>query len=144
MLLAAYTGISCKCGWGGNFLRVANHQDLIVKARILKFYKVHSDIYEKMEVEVLKIVKGRETRKKIMVWGDNGMLCRPYISTFKKGETYYLALGKEEKDYEISVCGQHWLQVTNDKVQLKKNEGDKEDPKPMTTAELEKALAENK
>jgi hypothetical protein len=132
--------LACKCGWAGNFLHVAANEDLVVKVKILAFGKAHSDIDETVTVEVLNVFKGNETAKKITVWGDNGMLCRPYINIFKKDAVYYLALRKEEKDYAISVCGEYWLQVNNGKVKMAKNGDDKKDPKAMALKEFEKKL----
>jgi len=70
-----------------------------------------------MEVEMIYKYKGKETRKNVIVWGDPGNLCRPYLSNFKEGQYYVIALsavGKktpEEKDtdYFISICGAYWL-----------------------------------
>ena len=39
-----------------------------------------------MEVEIIEIYKGEETRKSVIVWGDIGNLCRPYLSAFKEGQ----------------------------------------------------------
>ena len=73
-----------------------------------------------MIVEVVKKYKGSEDRKRIKIWGDNGALCRPYLSQFKIG-TYYLIspsiLGanrmevEDEMDYEFFTCSTEFLQV---------------------------------
>ena len=74
-----------------------------------------------MEVEVIKIYKGHESRKKVIVWGDNGMLCRPYLSQFDTKQYYVIAFekgntgrgntGEKETDYAISICGDYWLKA---------------------------------
>jgi hypothetical protein len=113
-----------------------------VKVRVLGLYKDHSDIHEKMEVEIMKTFKGNEKRKRIVVWGDNGMLCRPYIDNFKKGDTYYLALDPEGEDYEISVCGEYYLHVNNNQVNMQKNKPEEADPQPMAPGDFEQKLTE--
>jgi len=143
LVYAGYINLSCKCGWAGNFLRVAPYEDLVVKARVLSLHKHHSDIHEKMEVEIIKTFKGNEKRKRIMVWGDDGKSCRPYIDNFKKGHTYYLALNPEGKDYEISVCGQYYLQVDQNQVKLQKNVEDEAEPKPMNLDVFEEKLVKS-
>lgn len=80
-----------------------------------------------MEVEIIKTFKGSETRKSIVVWGDNGNLCRPYLSQFEIGKYYVIAFDKgsdgsqgyvhsDEKatDYSISNCGDFWLTANNE------------------------------
>jgi len=87
-------------------------------------YLTYKDIYDKpmpmsMEVEVIEIFKGKETRKTIIVWGDNGILCRPYLNRFQVGKYYVIAFSQagdrtrenpeKETDYAISICGDYWL-----------------------------------
>lgn len=81
-----------------------------------------------VEVTILKIYKGKEKRKTVKVFGDNGQLCRPYIQNFKPGETWILGLheGCEEKyfcqhgetknDFYLHACYKAWLPVSNDSV----------------------------
>jgi len=75
-----------------------------------------------MQVTLVQIYKGKETRKTITVWGDNGALCRPYLSTFPLGQYFVIAFDagsdinetnanrtEKKTDYSISVCGDYWL-----------------------------------
>ncbi|HLP11650.1 MAG TPA: hypothetical protein VK177_06915 [Flavobacteriales bacterium] len=140
ILLVATLNLACKCGWNGNFLRVASNEDLVVKAKILGHARVHSDLDEKMTIEILTVFRGKEKRKKITVWGDDGKSCRPYVNIFKKGDIYYLGLHKEENEYEISVCGEYWLQVKNGKIKMSKNEEDEKAPAEMTTKAFDEML----
>ena len=77
-----------------------------------------------MEVEIIEVFKGKEKRKSIIVYGDIGNLCRPYLSGFGIGKFYIIAFGPgldgsngfthpDEKlsDYSISICGEYWLNV---------------------------------
>lgn len=116
---------ACSCESKYNFSKVALESSLVVLVKINK-YLTFDDIYgEKtpmsMEIEIIETLKGKTKNKKVVVWGDNGLLCRPYLSEFKEGEYYFLALysgeenygHKEEKstDYSISICGEFWLQA---------------------------------
>ena len=79
-----------------------------------------------MEVEIIDVYKGKETRKTTVVWGDYGMLCRVSISQFESEQYYVIAFYKcsegskslkDEKygDYYISNCGDYWLKADNKK-----------------------------
>ena len=120
------TILACDCDSQGEFLTVAPKTKLVALVKVTK-YLTFKDIYEEktpmsMEVEIIEIYKGKETRKKVIVWGDIGNLCRPYLSTFDVGKYYVIAFDsgsdgakgfahKNEKisDYAISVCGDYWL-----------------------------------
>ena len=117
---------ACDCGSQGDFLKVAEKTQFVALVKVTK-YLTFKDIYKEkmpmsMEVEIIEIYKGKETRKKVTVWGDNGILCRPYLSKFELGKYYVIAffrgtedsrgLGNENEkitDYSISVCGEFWL-----------------------------------
>jgi hypothetical protein len=117
---------ACDCGSQGDFFKVAEKTQFVALIKVTK-YLSFKDIYKEkmpmsMEVEIIEIYKGIETRKKVTVWGDNGILCRPYLSKFKLGKYYVIAfskatensrgLGNENEkitDYSISICGEFWL-----------------------------------
>lgn len=140
VLFTLAISLACKCGWNGNFLRVATSEDLVVKAKVISHSKIQSDIDEKMTVEIITKFKGTEKRKRITIIGDDGKSCRPYVSTFKKGKTYYFGLDKEGNDYEISVCGEYWLLINEGKIKMAKDEAEDPEPKQMTTTEFEDIL----
>jgi hypothetical protein len=118
---------ACSCVWGGPFSKVALHKEVIVLGEVSSYYK------NSMDVQVIEVIKGKEKRGTIRIWGDNGALCRPYVSLFPIGTTWLLALsalpaktvgeqlrlGSEEgfisspdnKEYALSVCGEFWLKV---------------------------------
>ena len=124
---------SCSCGWGGPFLKVASDTSLVDFVAVVKIKK-HLNLKGKrdvktpmsMEVEIVETLYGKEHQKTIEVWGDNGMMCRPYISEFPEGTTWILALrhGSEEwghlketaSDYSISICGEYSLRSKGRKV----------------------------
>ena len=125
-LLAGHLIYACDCGSQGEFLTVAPKSEFVALVKVTK-YLSFKDIYDKqtpmsMEVEVLEVYKGKETRKTLTVWGDNGILCRPYLSQFDTGKYYVIAFYKasdgskghvhqDERptDYAISICGDYWL-----------------------------------
>ena len=137
-LLINASAIACDCDQNGPFLNVARNTKLVALVKIKK-YLTYAEIYAKqepmsMEVEIIEVFKGSETRKKVTVWGDNGMLCRPYVSKFSKGEYYILALSEGEEgyghaaekrtDYHVSSCGTHWLAADKKKQHAQGNIGD--------------------
>jgi len=117
---------ACSCNPQGAFLKVAPKAEFVALVKIVKFTSF-KDIYESktpmsMEVEVIEKYKGKETRKIFTVWGDNGMLCRPYLSEFKLKHYYVIAFypasdgskgyvheKERPSDYSISICGDYWL-----------------------------------
>ena len=123
---------ACSCLWGGPFSKVALHKEVIVLGEVVSYYK------NSMDVQVIEVIKGKEKRGTIRIWGDNGALCRPYVSLFPIGTTWLLALsalptktvgeqlklGSEEgfisspdnKEYDISVCGEFWLKVRREEA----------------------------
>lgn len=72
-----------------------------------------------MTVEVIEKYIGSESRKKIKIWGDNGMLCRPYIANFEIGKYYLIAPSKinetsdngNKNDYDFFSCYSDYLVV---------------------------------
>jgi hypothetical protein len=119
---------ACDCESQGEFLKVAPKSKFVALVKVTKFLS-YKDIYKdktpmSMEIEVIETYKGTETRKTLTVWGDNGVLCRPYLSHFKVGQYYVIAFYQgsdgskghvHEKetpnDYVISICGDYWLKA---------------------------------
>jgi hypothetical protein len=113
----------CECDSGGPFLIVAPRAALVSLVRVNRFLSYKNINNENtplsMEAELVDVFKGHEKRKLITVRGDNGILCRPYLSTFRINNYYVIALDSsgrtsvDEKkgDYWISICGTYWLSV---------------------------------
>ncbi len=110
------SAFACSCMWAGPFSKVAPGKELIVLGEVMDHYK------NSMDVKVIEVLKGTEDRKSIRIWGDNGALCRPYVSHFPVGTTWLLAVfPMPEKtpggrEYAISVCGEFWLEVRGDRA----------------------------
>ena len=114
---------ACDCVSQGHFLTVAPKSKLVALVKV-NSYLTFKNIYDKptpmsMEVEIVKVYFGQETRKTVTVWGDNGNLCRPYLSIFKTDNYYVIAFEQDSKgnplDYAISNCGDYWLTADNEK-----------------------------
>ena len=120
---------ACMCGpWPPGathqapFLSVVEPTSLVVVAEVRSYTgKRHTDrkIPEAMVVEVSDVLQGSRGAKRIRVRGDNGRLCRPYVTTFPVGSSWVLHLSPAPErtgDYTISACGEHWLPVANKSV----------------------------
>lgn len=112
--------LACTCAWGGPFMKVARNTEVIVQAKVVTYDRKK----QSMIVKITEVYSGNIKRKNIRVWGDNGMLCRPYVTTFPIGSEWVFALNGQgskpkynsDNRYAISVCGAYWLRVRGNKV----------------------------
>jgi hypothetical protein len=116
-LTATSLTFACDCKSQGHFLTVAPKSKLVALVKVSR-YLTHKNIYDKptpmsMEVEIIKVYHGKESRKTVTVWGDNGIQCRPYLNIFNVNNHYVIAFKQDSKenpfDYAISNCGDYWL-----------------------------------
>ena len=115
--LAGTCALACDCSDAGPFLDVARNAPLVARGIVL----AHID--HGLDLEVREVYQGRETRRTIRIWGDNGTMCRQYASGLPDGTEWILALYpafsdeefryKDEKatDYQIVSCGEFSLRV---------------------------------
>ena len=87
LVCIATKNFACDCEYQGSFLKMSEHTPLVAMIKVTK-YLTFKEIYDvktplSMEVELIEVYKGSESRKLVTVWGDNGILCRPYLSEFK-------------------------------------------------------------
>lgn len=94
---------------------------------LVKCVKIE-DIHYGIKVKILNVLQGEETNDTIMVWGDNGALCRTYTDGFGVNDTLLLALHhtdfygnlipnfsypldlEQAGDYMISsTCGKYYM-----------------------------------
>lgn len=123
----------CTCGSNKSFLRTISNAKVVALIKVKQFL-TYNEIYDQstpmsMEVEIIELYKGNLSEKKITIWGDNGILCRPYLdSYFKEGEFYIVGLfsggdgskgyvHKNERieDFSISSCGRYILYLNKEK-----------------------------
>ena len=155
------SGLPCSCNFMGNFLKATSQADIVAIIRI----KDYGD-YFKLEgaspqtinqplsvtVEIVSVLRGLEDRKEVKIFGDDGVLCRPYINVFKKDRYYVVGLYKcgnadregikeTPNDYQTSACGEFWIDYNPDnktvRGRIRKN---KRKPTIMTLDKFEKLL----
>jgi hypothetical protein len=106
--------LTCSCIWAGSFLTVGPQEELIVRGKVLS-YRANA-----MDVEVYEAFKGDPKAGMLRVWGDNGILCRPYVTSFPLGSEWVFAVrsNPETADggYVISACGEYAVRVERDSV----------------------------
>jgi hypothetical protein len=75
---------------------------------------------QSMTVEIIKKHKGIVIRQKIKIWGNNEILCRPYILNFVIGDYFLIAPESIEEtgssyesttDYNFFSCSTDYLNV---------------------------------
>ncbi len=122
-IIATILGINanaCDCFYFGGFAFSNQLADLVVYGKVIDYDSVGTkwspDLKMSIRFEIIEKYRGIETKDTIIVLGDNGAECRPYISTFKPNSKWILALNTFGKDYEISSCGEFYLQVEKDFV----------------------------
>jgi hypothetical protein len=82
---------ACSCDSRGSFFELAYKTKFVALVKVLKYksFNTHSNKTPlTMEVEIIDRYIGEEKRNEIIVWGDNGIKCKPYVSNFKIGEYY--------------------------------------------------------
>ncbi|NLR95029.1 hypothetical protein [Flammeovirga agarivorans] len=104
----------CTCKYLGGFAYANQIADVIVKGKVLNYNcdeTSDSKDFISMNFEVHKIYRGQVFKDTIIIYGDDGISCRPYINKFKIGEEWLLAIGKLGNKYEVSICGELALKV---------------------------------
>jgi hypothetical protein len=123
---------SCECNWNCRFGAISDNKEFVALIKVVeysdfledKIYGYDDKMPYSMTVEIIKKYKGSESRKRIKIWGDNGMLCRPYIANFEVGKYYLIApslIGYDSEeiewknDYDFFSCHTDYLEVDFDK-----------------------------
>jgi hypothetical protein len=118
----------CECVGDCSFNSISNGSEFVALVKVISYDDyLEGDIMGhkgkmpySMTVEVIKKYKGKESRSKIKIWGDNGAECRPYISNFKIGDYYLIApnqlgdyklKGEKSTDYDFFSCNTDYLKV---------------------------------
>ncbi len=132
-MIISYNSFACECECTGDctFKGSSSGAGFVALVKVIEysdFLDYEIDGYNKkmpfsMTVEVIEKYIGSETRKKIKIWGDNGMLCRPYIANFEIGNYYLIAptiitettKSGKENDYDFFACSTDYLSVDYNK-----------------------------
>lgn len=128
-----FESTACSClPIGNSFCQTINADTSIVSIVMVK--KLASYHYG-MHVECLVTLSGQTPADTILVWGDNGILCRGSTDNYLSGDTMILALQRCDMagntlinpqypsglelstDYQLSICGVYCLRVNYGIVQ---------------------------
>jgi hypothetical protein len=133
VLWVAPSAYACSCANNNrSFIQNAKRSELVMRGKVLEYRWRNNDQPEArrptaMIVEVKEVYRGVATSKNMTVWGDNGIICRPYVNQFPVGTEWVLALSKdawtEKGELAISVCGEYWLKVNGSNVAGKVTDG---------------------
>jgi hypothetical protein len=116
--------LACDCGYLGGFTFSNQAADIVVYGTVIEYdsigtYNAPDNPYS-LKFLIKEKLRGIEHRDTIIVWGDFGADCRPYIDYFKPNTEWILALNKldtaKTTDYDISICGEFYVPVNNGKV----------------------------
>lgn len=115
---------ACTCVNSRPFFDITSNADLIVIGKPISYGEVSQFSNEPLsaEVEIQRVLKGNIALEKIRVFGDNGALCRPYVTKFPLNTTWVFALNflstgtNGEPQYAISNCGEFSLRVRAGRV----------------------------
>lgn len=122
---------SCICKDDCSFSVISNRNDFVALIKVIEysdFLEYEIDGYDKkmplsMTIEIVEKFKGTESKKRIKIWGDNGILCRPYIANFEIGKYYLISPTRiysdsnngNKGDYTFFSCWTDYLIVDFDK-----------------------------
>ncbi len=114
---------SCSFAWNDSFSRTVKNSEFVALVKIISFDEYLQDeildhegkMPYAMTVEIIKKYKGKEKRKKIKILGDNGILCRPYLSDFEINGYYLISANSLDNsantEYDFFVCRTEYLKV---------------------------------
>ena len=114
---------SCSSAWNDSFKLTAQNSEFVALIKVLSFDEYldreilgyEGKMPHSMTVEVIKKYKGEENRKRIKIWGDNGIMCRPYLSGFKINGYYLIAPHSLDNtpntEYDFFSCVTDYLRV---------------------------------
>lgn len=118
--------IACGCNVERPFLQTSTDATLIAVVEIQDYLiydeMMGEDVPVSMSVKIKKVLKGSENRSEITVWGNNGLMCSPYLSIFEVGAEWVMAFrnapieayeNAQIADYGVSNCGEHFMKLEN-------------------------------
>ena len=119
----------CECDWRGPFSWLVEDADALLLGEVV----AHSG--NSMDIEVLRVMKGKEVRQRVRIWGERGDLCRANVDDFAAGGQWLFALQGIDAvppggfnpetpnvsygrvgDYALSKCGAYWLRHEDGKL----------------------------
>ena len=117
--------LACSCSrpWNDSFGLTAEGSEFVALVKIISFDEyLDQEIMESddripysMTAEIIKKYKGQESRKRITIYGDNGILCRPYLTDFKINGYYLVSPNPLDNsvntEYDFFACRTEYLRV---------------------------------
>lgn len=115
---------ACDCGYLGGFVYSNQATDIVVYGKVIEYDSIGTHGLpmnpHSMKFLIIEKLRGIELNDTIVVWGDNGNECRPYIDHFKPNTEWILALDRLDylgsNNYEVSICGEFYVPVKEGKV----------------------------
>jgi hypothetical protein len=117
---------ACSCADNNHsFIQNTENAKLVIRGKVLAYHWYKEDKTKTrpplaMTVAVKEVYAGAATSKTIMVWGDDGIMCRPYVIQFPVGTEWVLALSPDswskKGELAISGCGEYSLKVNGSNV----------------------------
>lgn len=115
---------ACGCNVERPFLQTSINAKLIAVVEIQDYISYNEMMGEEvavsMSVKVKKVLKGVEYQSEITVWGNNGLMCSPYLDIFEPGTKWIMAFrdapieaygNAKSAHYGLSNCGEHFMKV---------------------------------
>jgi hypothetical protein len=133
ILLIQVKSIACSCFPVGRHFCETIHNDTSIR-NVVMVQKI-ATVYYGAQFRLIQHIAGVMPADTFMVWGDNGALCRIYISGVPNGDTLIFALNQCDtsgnfiwdgvsppdlesvNDYHINGCGVYALSVNNGMVE---------------------------
>lgn len=119
VFITSFNVIACSCGYLGGFVYSNQVSDIVVYGRVIEYdsvgtFNAPENPYS-MKFQIIEKLRGIESKDTIIILGDDGADCRPYIGHFKPNTEWILALDKLDhkgnSNYEISICGEFYVPV---------------------------------
>ncbi len=125
ILFSSFELFACSCSrnWNDSFSLTAENSEFVALVKIISFDEyLDREITDydgrmpySMTAEIIKKYKGKESRKRITIFGDNGMLCRPYLSDFEINGYYLVSPNPLDNsantEYDFFFCRTEYLKV---------------------------------
>lgn len=111
---------ACDCGDFGGFAYSSQIADLIVYGEVIDYDSIGTPGSPELPYSIKFLIKekirGIESNDTIVIFGDNGFECRPYIEKFRPDTKWVVAVDRLQVTggvYELSICGEFHLAVSN-------------------------------
>jgi hypothetical protein len=144
--LVARDGLACECDPGAEpwLLAVAARAPIVVVAEVNAHVGYVQDRPTAMNLRIVQVLKGGETRTHLTVQGDRGSECLGEVAPFKVGTTWVFALGQPAADvFFLPGCGiQAYAEVHKQSVsgRLTKDDYKRHRNSRMTLSEFSKRI----